>query len=119
MTLHDDPEFPAIPDGPHCVYRWRRLLAERVGLSEPVIAERVAQLEKYCAEHGITPAKLLWSWEERLDLTLRRRPGATGMPNLAVESFLIHNGVNVFGEIACVPGRPEALAAQGPQFVPE
>ncbi|MGH8931016.1 MAG: hypothetical protein ACRDZO_10435 [Egibacteraceae bacterium] len=104
---------------PDCVYRWRLGLAKRVGLCEPEIAERVAQLEQYCAAHGITPDRLLKSWEERGDLTVRRRPGATEAPNLAVESFLIHNGVNIFGDIVCVAGRRlEDLAAQGPQFVP-
>lgn len=112
------PELLDIPDEPHSVYRWRLELAKRVGLSEQEIAERVGQLEEYCATHGITPDSLLRSWDERDDLTIRRRSGATEVPNLAVESFLIHNGVNIFGEIVCVAGRREDLAAQGPQFVP-
>jgi hypothetical protein len=40
------------------------------------------------------------------------------VPNLAWESFLIHNGVNVFGDITCVTGLPEDLAQQGARFVP-
>jgi len=34
-----------------------------------------------------------------------------------VESYLVHNGVNIFSDITCVAGRPEDLALQGPQFV--
>lgn len=112
--------FPEIelPDGEHCVHRWRHELATRVGLSEAEIEAMVAQLEQYCDRHGVVASRLLWSWDERVDLTLRRRLGSTGTPNLAVESFLIHNGVNVFGDLVCVPGRPEDLADQGPQFMP-
>lgn len=58
------------------------------------------------------------TWLDYPQLTVRRLPGAPEASDLAVESFLIYNGVNVFGEIVCVAGRPEDLAQQGPQFVP-
>ena len=31
---------------------------------------------------------------------------------LAVQSFLIHNGVNVFGEIVCMPDTAESVARE-------
>lgn len=89
-----------IPEGPHSVHRWRDALTRRVGLSTEEIDERVAQLEAVCRHHGITPATLLVSWEERASLTDRRRSGTGERPSVVVESFLIHNGVNVFGEAA-------------------
>lgn len=91
-----------VPDEPYCLYQWKQALEHRVGMSAPEIARRVDELQEYCDRAGITPAKLLWSWEERYDVTARRRPDATERPDKAVESFLIHNGVNVFGEIAVV-----------------
>lgn len=99
------------------VRRWHQQLARRVGLSEQEVADRQAGLDEFCARHGVTPDALLTTWEGYPELTVRRRPGATEAPNIAVESFLIHSGINVFGDIVCVAGRPEDLAAQGPQFV--
>jgi hypothetical protein len=99
------------------VEHWQRKLAERVGMDE---GERLAleqRLLAYCARHGVDPATLIATWRDHPALTVRRRPGAVEAPDLAVESFLVHNGVNVFGDIVCVPGAREDLAAQGPRFV--
>jgi hypothetical protein len=106
-------------DDPDCVHRWRAQLAERIGMGDAEIERQVAALAAYCTQHDVGPFTLLAAWEQRSELTVRRRPGAGEPANLAVASFLIHNGVNVFGEIVCVAGQPEDLALQGPQFVPE
>jgi len=98
--------------------RWTRLLADRVGMTAGEIAGLQAELLAFCAGHQIDPDTLLENWLDYPELTVRRRRDAVTRPNLAVESFLIHNGVNVFGDIICIPGRPEDLAAQGPGFVP-
>lgn len=91
-------------------------LRDVVGMAD---AERTlirAGLDAFCARHQITPGQLLEQWQTHPELTVRRRPKASESPDLAAESFLIHNGVNVFGEIVCVAGRPEDLARQGPWF---
>lgn len=77
-----------------------------------------ASLLRFCATHDTDPDTLLARWQEYPDLTLRRRHGSAP-PQLAVESFLVHNGVNVFGDIVCMPRTPEQLAAQGKRFVPD
>ena len=100
----------------HAVRRWQELLAARIGRSDAEIATLVAGLELFCLRHAVSPEHVLNRWESFAELTVRRRPAAVESPNLAVESFLVHNGVNIFGDIVCVPGRPEDLAAQGPQF---
>jgi hypothetical protein len=99
------------------VEHWQRKLAERVGMDDDERMRLQQRLLAYCARHGVDPVTLLGTWREHLALTVRRRPGATEAPDVAVESFLVHNGVNVFGDIVCVPGAPEDLAAQGDRFV--
>lgn len=98
---------------------WLRRLAERIGVDEVDRKHLLDGLLAFCERHGTDPDTLLATWEDYEELTVRRRPGAAQAPDLAVESFLIHNGVNVFGEIVCVAGRGEDLAAQGAQFVPK
>lgn len=95
-----------------------RQLAARVGVDEIEAKRLLDALLAFCERHGTDPDRLLAEWESYPQLTVRRRPGAVEPPEPAVESFLIHNGVNLFGAIVCVAGRPEDLAAQGPQFVP-
>ncbi len=97
------------------VERWTRQLAARVGLTGGEIARLRAGLDEFCARNRTDPDTLLATWLDYKELTVRRRH-ATEPPNLAVESFLIHNGVNVFGDITCVAGRPEDLAEQGSWF---
>ncbi len=100
------------------VSRWLSRLGSRIGMSDAEIAALHRELLVFCAEHQVDPEVLLEKWLDYPELTVRRRRDAATSPNLAVESFLIHNGVNVFGDIVCIPGRPEDLAQQGAQFVP-
>jgi hypothetical protein len=37
--------------------------------------------------------------------------------NLVVQSFLIHNGINVFGELVCMPGNAKDMADVGKYIV--
>ncbi len=40
--------------------------------------------------------------------------------NLVVQSFLVHNGINVFGELICMPDTVEGvMKEQGSQWVSE
>ena len=99
------------------VARWRRQLREQVGVDEGEVAARCDDLAQFCHARAISPAELLRRWQDFPELLVRRQPCQETLPHLAVESFLIHNGVNVFGDIVCVAGRPEDLVLQGPQFV--
>lgn len=84
---------------------------------EDEISQLQAGLAQYCSRHYVSPDELLGTWLDYPELTVRRRPDPRFTPNLAAESFLIHNGVNVFGEITCVAGRLDDLAEQGSWFV--
>jgi hypothetical protein len=109
---------PEVRDGaPGPVERWRVGLASVVGLDPAEIEARHDALVGFCRRHRVTPQDVLRTWQSFPELTVRRRPGAVEAPDLAVESFLVHNGINVFGDLVCVPGRPEHLADQGPQFL--
>jgi hypothetical protein len=103
---------------PASVQRWKQALATRIGMAEGEIADLHAGLLEFCERHAVHPDALLVTWLDYPELTVRRRPGATEAPHCGVESFLIHNGINVFGDIVCVAGRPEDLAQQGTRFVP-
>lgn len=111
------PHEPADAGAPDPVERWQRRLSRHVGMSEPERRALRAGLDEFCSRHGVDPATLLLKWETYPELTVRRRPRCGEPANLAVESFLIHNGVNVFGDLVCVPGsRPSDLADQGERF---
>ena len=97
---------------------WQDRLKTRVGMDDDERERLREWLLAFCTARDVAPEDLLARWQSYPELTVRRRPGATETPQPAVESFLIHNGVNVFGDIVCVPGRPEDLATQGRQFVP-
>ena len=96
--------------------RWAEGLRAQ-GHDEPSIAARLVELARFCERRGTTPDELVDDWLQHPELTVRRRPGTADQPDLVIESFVIHNGVNVFGDLVCVPTTPEQLALQGPQFV--
>lgn len=100
------------------VHRWHAQLDSRIGLDDVEIKQLNDDLLSFCERHATRPDLLLATWRDYPQLTVRRAPTARLRPELAVESFLIHNGINVFGDIVCVAGRPEDLADQGEQFLP-
>ncbi|HEX6359604.1 hypothetical protein [Actinophytocola sp.] len=101
------------------VRRWLSALSERVGVPDEIIVRYHAELVTFCRARAITPAVLLRTWQDFPELTVRRRPDACEEPRLGLESFLIHNGVNIFGDLVCLPGCPEDLRAQGTRFLPD
>lgn len=75
---------------------WQERLKTRVGVDDDERSRMRDQLLTFCAIRGLRPAVLLTTWEEHDELTVRqRRPGANERPEPAVESFLIHNGINL------------------------
>ena len=101
------------------VEAWLLELKVRVGMDDPEVQVLLEALRAFCAQHDLTPEELLQRWEEFPELMVRKQPQNGAFPNRAVESFLIHNGVNVFGEIKCVSGSAEDLIEQGVRFVPK
>ncbi len=98
---------------------WLRRLAQRLGLPPEECERRRAILLSFCAERGMGPSDLLDRWLADPDLARRRtKPGLTRADArlLVVESFLIHNGINIFGDLVCVPVSQKDLADQGPWF---
>jgi hypothetical protein len=88
---------PGAAPGPDIVERWEQQLSTVVGLDDAEILILRAALADFCAEHGVTPQQLCDRWREFPELTARRNPRRGRRPRLAVESFLVHSGVNLFG----------------------
>lgn len=72
------------------VDRWQRALVARAGLTEAEATGLLVALRAFCERHHADPEAVLVHWEGYPELTVRRtRPGP---PDLAVESFLVHDG---------------------------
>lgn len=103
------------PDDP-TLRRWRDGLEEHVGLSTVEVEARQAALLQFCRAHGCTPGTLVAACRdgpERLQRQAHYLTLASASPaRLIVQSFLIHNGVNVFGEIVCMPATPAQVRAE-------
>ena len=93
------------------VERWRRGLHDRLGLSPAEIDERVGGLLEFCAATGSSPDGLVRIGVDDCGPVI----AAAEEHHLkrVVESFLIHNGINVFGSIVCMPRTKEQLREQG------
>ena len=74
---------------------WQERLKTQVRVDDAERSRMRDQLLTFCAIRGLRPAVLLTTWEEHAELTVRRSPGADERPEPAVESFLIHNGINL------------------------
>jgi hypothetical protein len=105
------------------VERWRDGLSHVTGCTPEEITEKVDLLLQFCAEQRVSP--------ERLVNECRYGPGGIAQRafylsaarrtkmNLVVKSFLVHNGINVFGELICMPGTVKSLIEeQGNQWTP-
>jgi len=104
------------------VGRWRHNLLTVTGLTPAEIDNRVSVLRQFCVEHGFTPETMAAECVSGPDKVARRDvylQAARAHPaNLIVQSFLIHNGFNVFGDLVCMPHTPEqVLAEQGEQWL--
>lgn len=98
------------------VQRWRRALVEWVGVPSAEVDGRVKTLATVCTAAGTSPDALLAAARDDLALVLTTA-GEQGA-SLVVESFLIHNGLNVFGAVVCMPRTADQLAEQGERWVP-
>jgi hypothetical protein len=110
-----------VPDGWRtcaAIGRWRRHLLQIVRCSPEEIANKIDALLKFCADEKTAPDSIV---EQCFHDTSQRKSylgkaAACGM-SLVLQSFLIHNGINTFGELVCMPATPETLVReQGPQW---
>jgi hypothetical protein len=93
--------------------RFEQALRKVVGLDDAEVAARLAAVREFCRRHDTDPDTVLSGWTSYDELTVRRRSGAMARDaNLVMESFLVHNGINVFGDLVCVPRSTEHLREQ-------
>jgi hypothetical protein len=116
MTCHNSNSNSSIE-------RWRRELLHLTGCSLGEIADRLDVLMQFCAAQGVSPQDMIDECRHGPDRMARRtlylRAARETQANLVVQSFLIHNGVNVFGELLCMPDTAEAvIREQGDQWKP-
>ena len=103
------------------VERWRNGLLRVSGCSLREVAQRLDLLLRFCAGQGVSPQDMLEECRHGSDFMARRAvylsAARGGAANLVVQSFLVHNGINVFGEIVCMPATAESvMREQGKQW---
>jgi hypothetical protein len=105
------------------VERWRDGLLHLIGCTPKEIAEKVDLLLQFCAEQRVSPEGLVDECHYGPDRIAQRAIYLSTANqikmNLVVQSFLVHNGINVFGELICMPGTVKSLIEeQGKQWTP-
>ena len=115
-------QFEEISDVSHwrespCVRHWVHSLINWVGVRSEDVKIRAEMLLSFCEGAEVPPASLLEQvlGDESKLAGIIAKARTVGL-DLIVQSFLIHNGVNVYGKLVCVPRTPEELAEQGTQF---
>lgn len=95
------------------VQRWCDALLHLTGCSPPEIAEKMDMLLRFCANHAVSPERMIEECRLGPDRMARRAfylgAARKTQANLVIQSFLVHNGINVFGELVCMPGTTESL----------
>ncbi len=104
------------------IQRWSAGLLHVTGLTPAEVANRLDTLFQFCLLQGVDPETMAEECRKSEDRVARRASYlhmARETPaNLIVQSFLVHNGVNVFGDLICMPSTREQIAAeQGNQWV--
>jgi hypothetical protein len=104
------------------VERWRDALFHIIGCSPIEISSRLELLLRFCADHSVSPDSLIGECRVHPDRAARLGfylgAARTSGANLIVRSFLIHNGINVFGDLVCMPSTAETIwREQGEQWI--
>lgn len=98
--------------------RWQRNLRAVTSHDDGEYRSRLRLVEAFLADHGLDGEALVEQCrdeERRSDWSKL----ASGHPaGLYVLSFLIHNGINPYGDLVCMPRTVEDLARQGARFLP-
>jgi hypothetical protein len=127
LAMTDHGEKPSTSDATPpqfvtSVERWRNGLARITGCSAKEIALRIDVLLEFCAEHGLSSERMIEECRSGPDRLERRTfylsAARNSNSNLVVQSFLVHNGINVFGELICMPNTVDGVVQeQGSQWV--
>ena len=103
--------------------RWRQGLAY-VGCGSEEIARKLDLLFQFCSRQRVAP-ELLFNECRYAHVSVSKRAfylaaaRAIGM-ELVLQSFLIHNGINIFDELICLPNTAESIVReQGDQWQPD
>jgi len=122
MTLNDHNSAPnSAWRSSASVERWCNALLHLIRCTPREVTEKVDLLLQFCAEQQVSPERLINErrygpyrmGKRAFYLNVVRR---TKM-NLVVQSFLVHNGINVFGELVCMPSTTKSMIEeQGEQW---
>ena len=101
---------------------WSHGLLHVTGLTSAEVTNRRNILFQFCTQQAIDPETMAEECRQGEDRIARRAYYlhlANQTPaSLIVQSFLVHNGVNVFGDIVCMPSTHEQIEAeQGRQWI--
>jgi len=104
------------------IQRWCHGLLHLTGLTPEEVTDRLDKLFQFCMLQGFDPETVAAECRQSPDKLARRvfylQIARDTPANLIVQSFLVHNGVNVFGDLICMPRTLEQVVAeQGKQWV--
>ncbi len=105
------------------VRRWSDGLLNMTGLTAIEVEYRLDILFQFCMLRGFDPEAVANECRHSEDRFARRayylQLAQESPSHLIFQSFLVHNGVNIFGDLICMPSTPEQLVAeQGQQWAP-
>jgi len=103
------------------VERWCNGLLHIIGCAPREVTEKVDLLLQFCAEQQVSPERLINECRCGPDRMAKRafylNAAHRTKMNLVVQSFFVHNGINVFGELVCMPDTVKLLIKdQGDQW---
>ena len=106
------------------VQRWSEGLLNVTGLTPAEVENRLGILFQFCMIHGFDPEDVANECRHSPDRLAKRtyylQIAQESPSNLIFQSFLVHNGVNIFGDLICMPSTTEQVVAeQGKQWAPQ
>jgi hypothetical protein len=120
-SLKDSGNDPSTWRSSASVTRWCDGLLHITGCAPREVTEKVDLLLQFCAEQQVSPERLIHECRYGPDRMAQRAFYLNAVHftkmNLVVQSFLVHNGINVFGELICMPDTVKLLIEeQGDQW---
>jgi hypothetical protein len=105
------------------VQRWSDGLLQVTGLTLAEVENRLDILFQFCMLRGFDPEEVAMECRHSPDRLARRtyylQIAQESSSNLIFQSYLVHNGVNIFGDLICMPSTQEQVVAeQGKQWAP-
>jgi len=120
-SLKDSGNDPSTWRSSASVARWCDGLLHIIGCAPREVTEKVDLLLQFCAEQQVSPERLINECYCGPNRMAQRAFYLNAVRftkmNLVVQSFLVHNGINVFGELVCMPDTMKRLIEdQGDQW---